>query len=142
MEFYDFLKSYNNKSDKSSISPTHLKNEFGRKYTKFCGYSQQDSQEFVRVFIEEIGKEMNRVEKIPKYKELETKGRNKGQQNDDYHALFISRENSLVLETFYGQTCNTFKCECGFESFSFEKFLDLPLLISIITPKPKMTVMM
>jgi len=129
-EFYNFIKSYSQKPDKGSISPSSLKSEIGRKFPKFSGYSQQDSQEFLRVFIEGIGKEMNRVKNIPKYKELDTKDKTKSQQNEEFHNLFIKRENSVVIDTFYGQTCNSFRCECGFESYAFEKFLDLPLLLS------------
>lgn len=131
-EFYDFLKAFVMKGDKSSISPSYVKSEIGKKHKKFAGYSQQDSQEFVRVFIDEISKEMNRIRKenIPRYKELDTKDRTKSQQNEEFHKLFIQRENSIIIDTFYGQTCNTFKCECDYESYAWEKFLDLPLLIS------------
>ena len=116
--------------DKTSISPSSLKSKIGHINYKFGGYSQQDSQEFLRVFIEEVGKEMNRVKNIPKYEELNTKDKSKSQQNEEFHNLFLKRENSVVTDTFYGQTCNSFKCDCGFESYSFEKFLDLPLLLS------------
>jgi len=128
--FYNFLKNYSNKSDKTSFSPKELKNEIGCKFRKFAGYQQHDSQEFLRLFIEEIGKELNRVKITPPYRELETKNLSKESQNENFHDFFIKRENSIVIETFYGQTCNTFKCTCGLESYSFEKFLDVPLLIS------------
>ena len=42
---------------------------------------------------------------------------------------FRKRENSLIMDTFYGQLINIFKCKCGLETYSFEKILDLPLLL-------------
>ncbi len=127
---HDLIKTYSLKSDKSSTSPTQLKSDFGKKYKKFAGYSQQDSQEFVRLLLEEIAIDINRVKFVPKYKEIETKNKSKMQLNEEYHSTYIKKEDSVVGDSFYGQTCNIFVCECGFESYAFEKFVDLPLLFS------------
>lgn len=81
--------------------------------------------------LEDISMELNRVSIVPKYEELITKGKNKLELNHDFHELFLKRENSVVIDSFYGQICNTFSCvNCNFETYSFEKFLDIPILLS------------
>ena len=34
------------------------------------------------------------------------------------------------MDSFYGQIINIFTCKCGKISYSFEKILDLPLLLN------------
>lgn len=80
--------------------------------------------------LEDISLELNRVKSIPGYKELDTKNKNKLQINDEFHKLYLKREDSIVLDVFQGQLCNTFECEyCKFKTYSFEKFIDLPILL-------------
>ena len=43
--------------------------------------------------------------------------------------FFKSRENSIIVDIFYNQIINIFTCSCGFESYSFQKLLDIPLLL-------------
>ena len=113
-----------------SISPSEFKSFFSKKHRLFSGFSQHDSQEFLRHMLEDISLEMNRVRTIPAYKELDTKNKNKVQINNEFHNLFVDREDSIVLDIFQGQLCNTFECEqCKFKTYSFEKFIDLPILL-------------
>ena len=112
-----------------SVSPTSFKEAFGRKHRKFNGYSQHDSQELLRHLLEDISSEMN-LSKSKVFRELDTKDKSLLVLNDDYHKLFLERENSVVTDIFYGQFCNTFLCsECRFKTYSFEKFIDIPLLL-------------
>ena len=42
----------------------------------------------------------------------------------------LFKADSIVLDIFQGQLCNTFECEqCKFKTYSFEKFIDLPILL-------------
>ena len=41
----------------------------------------------------------------------------------------LSRKNSIINNLFYTQIINIFNCECGLETYSFQKILDIPLLI-------------
>ena len=60
---------------------------------------------------------------------MDTKGKSKVEQNEEYNKFFLERENSIVVEIFYSQMINIFVCKnCGFKSYSFEKILDIPLL--------------
>ena len=41
----------------------------------------------------------------------------------------MNRENSIITDLFYTQLINIFTCKSGCESYSFQKLLDIPLLI-------------
>ena len=128
-EFYNLLNSVN--SNPTSFNPRLFKSAIGMKNSKYAGGSQQDSQEFLRIFLEILSTECNRIRVKPKYKELDTKNKNKYQLNYDYHKLFTAREDSFVVDSSYGQLINQFECSlCKNLTFSFEKFLDLPLLLN------------
>jgi ubiquitin C-terminal hydrolase len=128
--FYQLLERMSKTNDKSSIAPNEVKNAISKIYKMYCGYSQQDTQEFTRKFLDEINSEMSRIKSKPPYKELETKNQSKVVLNYEYDKLFRSREDSIVTDTFYGQFINIFEClECGLETYSFEKFLDIPILL-------------
>ena len=111
-----------------SFSPTSFKKEFCSKHTDYIR-GQHDSIEFLRNLLDDISKEININKNISAYKELITEGKTKEEQNKEYHNFFISRENSIIIEIFYIQMINIFKCKCGFESYSFQKLLDIPLLL-------------
>jgi ubiquitin C-terminal hydrolase len=90
---------------------------------------QHDSIEFLRTLLDDISKEININQNISAYKELITEGKSKQEQNKEYHNFFLGRENSVIIDIFYIQTINIFTCKCGFESYSFQKLLDIPLLL-------------
>ena len=113
----------------SSCSPYDFKSAFGSKHSMFSGYSQHDTQEFCRILLEDMNSELNEVLHPAPYKELSTLNKSKIECNKEFDEVFRKRENSLIMDVFYGQLINIFKCECDFETYSFEKILDLPLLL-------------
>ena len=55
---------------------------------------------------------------------------NKLELNFQYDKNFRERESSIIVDTFHGQSISIFQCgNCSYESYSFEKFLDIPLLL-------------
>jgi ubiquitin C-terminal hydrolase len=82
----------------------------------------------MRLILEDMNKELNTVKKKPPYKEMSFK-ESKIQCDKMFDEEFRKRENSLIMDVFYGQLINIFKCKCGLETYSFEKILDLPLLL-------------
>jgi ubiquitin C-terminal hydrolase len=113
-----------------SVSPSEFKRVFGSAHRIFSGYSQHDTQEFLRVLLDDISQELNRVIKMPKYRELDTKVNNKVRLNSEYDSLCKAREDSIVTDTFSSQLVNIFTClDCNYETFSFEKYIDIPLLL-------------
>jgi ubiquitin C-terminal hydrolase len=133
--FYEIIDDINSNLNKSSVRPSTFKSVFGQAHSMYLGFSQQDSQEFLRKLLEDISKELNRLTIVPRYKELETKGKEKSLLNLEYDKIFKAREDSIVADTFYGQVVNIFTCrDCLHPTFSFEKFLDIPLLLDDESP--------
>jgi ubiquitin C-terminal hydrolase len=120
------------KSDvgKNSVAPTDFKRLFGSAHRMFSGYSQHDSQEFLRVLLDDISQELNRIVSMPKYRELDTKINDKVTLNKEYDRLCKAREDSIVMNTFSLQIVNIFTClDCNYETYSFEKYTDIPILL-------------
>ena len=124
--FYNLCKEQSNSS--CAGVPSDFKSAFGSNHYEYRGYSQQDTQEFCRFLLEDISKELNKVSKIPPYKEIDDKNKTKLEINLEYTRFFRGREDSIVVDTFYAKIINIFTCKCGFESYSFQFVLDLPLL--------------
>ena len=125
-QFYSLCKEVSS-CITSSFSPYDFKSAFGSKHSMFSGYNQHDTQEFCRILLEDMNSELNEVLNPAPYKELSTLNKSKIECNKEFDEVFRKRENSLIMDTFYGQLINIFKCECDFETYSFEKILDLPL---------------
>ena len=91
--------------------------------------SQEDCVEFVRVFLNDLSIENNINNSKSPYKVLSYEAKNKYEASKEFHNNYIKRENSSVIKNFYFQIMNIYVCSCGYETFSFDKYLDLPLLI-------------
>ena len=127
-KFTELCKEFISTSS-SAISPDDFKREFGHKHSMFSGYRQQDTQEFCRFLLEDMNSELNEVKHPAPYKELSTLDKTKEQCDKEFDELFRKRENSLIMDVFYAQLINIFKCTCNFETYSFQKILDFPLLL-------------
>lgn len=126
-KFYNLCKEM--LSSQRSINPTEFKQKFGSKHSLFRGYGQNDTQEFCRILLEDMNVELNEVSHKAAYEELITKGKSKIQCDQEFDELFRRRESSIVMDSFYGQLINIFTCTCNYQSYSFQKVLDLPLLL-------------
>ena len=129
-QFYNLITQVINAKN---ISTKEFYEVFSKKHKNFSGNEENDTQEFCRVFLEDINRELNNVKKKVPYIELDTKNKNKIDCDLEYNNLFKIRDDSLVIDSFYGQIINIFTCECNFTTYSFQKILDIPLLI----PKTK-----
>jgi len=125
--FFNLCKEIANST--RAVSPIKLKEKFGQKHLLFAGYGQNDTQEFCRVLLEDMNNELNDVKKKKPYVELKTSGKSKIQCDKEFDENFRGRENSIIMDSFYGQIINIFTCKCGFKDYSFQKVLDLPLLL-------------
>ena len=129
-KFFDLINQFIKNS--YAFSPMDFKSTFSMKHRQFAGYDQCDTQEFCRVLLEDINSELNKIKNKPPYKELDTKNKNKIECDKEYYDLCKLREDSIVIDSFYGQIINIFTCKynnCKQQTFSFQKVLDLPLLI-------------
>jgi ubiquitin C-terminal hydrolase len=132
------LKDIMLKLTKRYYNPETFIDSFIKVHSKtYTRYIQQDTVEFCRTLLEDISKETNKVKNKTQYQELDTKNKSKIELNKEYDLLFRKREDSFVIDTFYIQLSSTFKCDkCGFDSYSFQKILDLPLLIPLEINNP------
>ena len=128
-KFYNLCREMGSSRGSSYITPSEFKQKFGSKHSLFRGYGQNDTQEFCRILLEDMNSELNTVKYKPKYKELDTRNKDKRTCDKEFDDLFRSRESSIVMDSFYGQIINIFTCTCEYQTYSFQKILDLPLLM-------------
>ena len=116
-------------SKENSINISDFKNLVGIKHKIFEGYLQNDSQEFCRILLEDISRELNEVKEQTLYRLLSNSDqKSKKLRDNDFFRNFSKREKSIVTDLFYAQIVNIFTCECKSEIYSFQKILDFPLL--------------
>jgi ubiquitin C-terminal hydrolase len=116
-------------SDSYGVSPNQLRSAIASKHRKFANYSQHDSQELLRLCLETLGIELSRCKTKESYK-IFISSKEKRESNEEFHKQYLKREDSIVLDYFYGQFCNTFTCtSCKYQTFSFEKFVDIPIYL-------------
>ena len=109
-----------------SYSPINFKNEFIKLHSQFIE-GQHDAIEFIRTLREDLSKVTRKNKSIYKYQELNLDDKSKEEQNFEYNKYFLERENSIITDLFYTQMINIFNCKCGYESYSIQKLLDIPL---------------
>ena len=115
--------------EEKAIDISDFKNLLGIKHKLFEGYLQNDSQEFFRILLEDISRELNEIKLSALYRILSNSDKiSKKLRDDDFHKNFTQREKSIITELFYAQIVNIFVCECKAEIYSFQKILDFPLL--------------
>ena len=120
-------------------NPSDLKQTFGNKIKRFSGYNQQDSNEFIDLFIENLNEDLNSVTK-KEYIELKNKGENESDKecSKRYWDNYLKRNNSIITDLFCGQIKSTLTCpNCGFINIVFDPFTTLNLNIPESSQKRK-----
>jgi len=116
-------------TEEQSIDISNFKNLLALNHKLFEGYLQNDSQEFCRILLEDISRELNEVKIKTIYRMLSNSDKkSKKLRDEDFHKNFTQREKSIITEIFYAQIVNIFTCKCKAEIYSFQKILDFPLL--------------
>ena len=123
------LIEFNNKNEYilESFSPVQFRKKFIDLHSNFSS-GQQDSIEFIRIFLDDISRETNKS--FSDYKELNLDEDSKDELSMKYNNYYKSRENSIITDIYYTQMINIFTCNCGNETYSFQKLLDITLLIN------------
>lgn len=102
---------------------------FCTKHSNFFINTQNDALEFIRVFLEDLSNEFNKIKNKPPYHNLNLNEKiNKSEKSDGYHAFYLKYENSLIVELFYSQIIYIYTCACNNIEYAFQKILDIPLL--------------
>lgn len=113
----------------TQLSPRNFKSIFEQSHPIFTGFNQHDSQEFLRILLDDISCETNRADKV-KFREIDNDGKEKLQVLDDYDKFINSRESSIVTDYFYGYLLNSFVClNCSHTSYTNERFMEIPIYL-------------
>ena len=115
--------------------PSDFKETIGRKAVRFRGYGQQDSNEFMSVFLDYLNEDLNRTTK-KEYIELKEKGENESDEEcaRRFWECNLKRNDSIITDLFCGQFKSTITCpECHWINITFDPFdtINLPLLTQI-----------
>ena len=117
--------------NKKKGEPKDLKYVIGEKDARFRGYSQQDSNEFINIFLDTLNEDLNYSDEKT-YIELNEKDL---EENDDQCAkrfweANLIRNDSIITDLFCGLFKSTITCpKCKWISVTFEPFysINLPL---------------
>ncbi|CAF0895836.1 unnamed protein product [Adineta steineri] len=122
---------------RSIVSPSSFKNTIGKFAPRFTGYSEQDSQEFLRYLLQGLSEDVNRVSQKPTPITIDEKQEERMREKDRAEASWkrcLRFENSRIIDIFGGQLKSTLECSyCQYQSITFDMFWDL----SIPLPRDK-----
>ena len=119
------------KGDNNYINPGYFKNIFAHFVTKFSGYAQQDSNEFLIYLLDKIHEDLNSISQKP-YIEIKEKGKDEPDEEASkrWWEKHLLRENSIIVDLFQGQFKSTITCNyCDRVAVSFDSYMFLSLPI-------------
>ena len=111
--------------------PSDFKRTFGHKIKRFSGYNQQDSNEFIDLFLDNLNEDLNAVTN-KQYIELKEKGTNETDEqcSKRFWDNYLKRNDSIITDLFCGQMKSTVTCpNCKFINITFDPFNTLNLNI-------------
>lgn len=129
-EWYELIKYYWISTTKYG-NPKRIKNIVASKNRKFAGYNQQDSNEFMTVFFELLGEDLNRANKKV-YRELKEQknGESDVEAAQRFWKLHIERNDNIITDLFHGLLKSTITCpRCKYKSITYDPFNTLALTI-------------
>ena len=109
--------------------PREFKNIIGQKAIRFRGYGQQDSNEFMNIFLDYLNEDLNSVSK-KEYIELDEKKENESDEecSKRFWDANLKRNDSIITDLFCGQFKSTVICtNCNWISITFEPFYSISL---------------
>ena len=129
-EWYNLLYYYWNTNNRVG-NPKSIKRIVGSKNRKFLGDNQQDSNEFMTVFLEILGEDLNRATKKVY---IELKEQQTGESDLDaamrFWNLHVKRNDSIITDLFHGLFKSTITCpRCDFKNITYDPFNTLALTI-------------
>lgn len=120
--YRDLLSRIWTANDSHPVDTTSFKSAFQRLSPRFAGYEQQDSQEFLRLLLDRLHMDVNRVKVKPR-----TPAPDPDETLKDnalaahYWQRYLATDNSTVVDLFAGQLKSTLECSvCGHKSITFE----------------------
>mmetsp|Transcript_33470 Transcript_33470/g.41023 ORF Transcript_33470/g.41023 Transcript_33470/m.41023 type:complete len:729 (+) Transcript_33470:380-2566(+) len=115
----------------TSVKPIEVKKLIGQVSSRFSGYRQHDSQEFLRFFLDALHDDLNRVKEEIPYEEIkDIKGESTLNRSLRWWKNYEDRNDSHIKDKFCGQLYSKVICKtCGHESTAFDPFMDLSVPI-------------
>ena len=121
--------------NENSFEPYNFKETIGEINTMFRGYQQHDTQEFLSFLLDELHEDLNKVINKPYISPNENLVFNNNIDEFKYHKkLFLARNQSLIVDLFYGMFKSTVFCPndgCKNISNTYDPYaiISLPLTI-------------
>ena len=128
--WYELLAQYWN-STKKAGNPSEIKSTVAKKEKKFGTYDQQDSNEFMTVFLSILNEDLNKTTK-KEYKELKEKQKDESELDcaKRFWNLHVKLNDSIITDLFSGLFKSSVTCnKCSYESIRFQPFNTLILAI-------------
>lgn len=114
----------------TKISPYNFKHTIGEFKPQFSGYQQQDSQEFMSFLLDGLHEDLNRIQKKPYVKTLESKGRSDDTVAREALRRYLLRNDSEIVDLCFGQLRSHVICtNCGHESTTYDPYSSVSLPI-------------
>lgn len=108
------------------IAPRTFVRSFTELMQEFSGWTQQDAQEFLNVFLSSLSDDVNRVREKPYVELPDSEGRPDVEVAKETWAAHCRRECSAVSALFSGQLKSELRCTvCGHVSCTFDPFMSL-----------------
>lgn len=103
------------------VDTTAFKSAFQRLSPRFAGYDQQDAQEFLRLLLDKLHMDVNRVKVKPRAMPDMDETLKDNALATDFWQRYLATDNSAVVDLFAGQLKSTLECSvCGHKSITFE----------------------
>jgi len=129
--FAEMLLAMSKMAPYSSFSPTSMAASICETAPFFSDDEQHDCQEFLRMFLDLLHDDLNRVQEKPTYCELEDKaGEPEADKQVRLWGEYLRSNDSSILDLFCGQLQSSVKChQCSQVFTCYDPFWDLPVPI-------------
>lgn len=119
--YRDLLSRIWTASDSHPVDTTAFKSAFQRLSPRFAGYEQQDAQEFLRLLLDRLHMDVNRVKVKPRAMPDVDETLKDNALAAEFWQRYLGTDNSTVVDLFAGQLKSTLECStCGHKSITFE----------------------
>ena len=128
-EIYNNMLKANSK-EKNYIDISSFLYHFGIIHQTYTGYIQHDAQEFFRLLLNDLNKDLNEVKKLQEYKEIiYTDPKDKKLCEKEFYNFSRNIEKSIITDIFYNEIMTKYTCICSNIFYRFQNIFDFPLLI-------------
>lgn len=112
---------WTNNDNYHPVDTTAFKSAFQRLSPRFVGYDQQDAQEFLRLLLDKLHMDVNRVKVKSRSAPDVDETLKDNALAAEFWKRYLATDNSTVVDLFAGQLKSTLECSvCGHKSITFE----------------------